>query len=163
MYVEGRVKDVVINESGENVYPDEVEDAFALLSDVEQLCVLGIPVDPAQPLHQEITLVMHLGDKAGDEVYVKGLCARIAQINGKLPVVKQVNRVLVSGERLPVVNAIKVKRVELRRLILEHPDAYRELSIRPVASSAYGAPRDGVKTELVDLEMRRSSDEVRKF
>ncbi len=163
MYVEGRVKDVVINESGENVYPDEVEDAFALLSDVEQLCVLGIPVDPAQPLHQEITLVMHLGDKAGDEVYVKGLCARIAQINGKLPVVKQVNRVLVSGERLPVVNAIKVKRVELRRLILEHPDAYRELSIRPVASSAYGAPRDGVKTELVDLEMRRISDQVRKI
>ncbi len=163
MYVEGRVKDVVINESGENVYPDEVEDAFALLSDVEQLSVLGIPTDPAKPLYQEIALVMYLGDKAGDEVYVKGLCARIAQINGKLPVVKQVGRVLVSGEKLPLVNSIKVKRVELRKQILEHPDAYRELSIRSVASMSYGAPRDGVKTELVDLEMRRISDQVRKI
>ncbi len=161
MYVEGRVKDVVINESGENVYPDEVEDAFSHLSDVEQLSVLGVPVDPSKPLYQEITLVMYLGDKAADEVYVKGLSARIAQINGKLPVVKQVGRALVSSEKLPVVNAIKVKRVELRRLIAEHPDAYRELSIRSVSAS-YGAPRDGVKTELVDLEMRRISDQVRK-
>ena len=28
MYVEGRSKDVIINESGENVYPDEIEDVF---------------------------------------------------------------------------------------------------------------------------------------
>ena len=163
MYVEGRVKDVVINESGENVYPDEVEDAFAVLGDVEQLCVLGVPADPNKPLYQEITLVMYLGDKAGDEVYVKGLCARIAQINAKLPVVKQVGRVLVSSEKLPVVNAIKVKRVELRRLILEKPDAYRELAIRTVSALPYGSPRDGVKTELVDMEMRRISDQVRKI
>ena len=163
MYVEGRVKDVVINESGENVYPDEVEDAFSSLGDVEQLSVLGVPLDPAKPLFQEITLVLYLGDKAGDEVYVKGLCARIAQLNGKLPVVKQVGRVLVSSEKLPLVNSIKVKRVELRKLILEKPDAYRELSIRQVSSMSFGAPRDGVKTELVDLEMRRISDQVRKI
>ena len=163
MYVEGRVKDVVINESGENVYPDEVEDAFAALGDVEQLCVLGVPTDPNKPLYQEITLVLYLGGKAGDEVYVKGLCARIAQINAKLPVVKQVGRVLVSSEKLPVVNAIKVKRVELRRLIQEKPDAYRELSIRKISALPASAPVEGVKTELVDLEMRRISDQVRKI
>lgn len=160
MYVEGRVKDVVINESGENVYPDEVEDAFSQLGDVEQLSVLGVPRDQNNPLYQEITLVMYLGDKAGDEVYVKGLSARIAQINGKLPVVKQVVRVLVSSEKLPVVNAIKVKRVELRQLILEKPDAYRELTIHPVSAAA---PREGVKTELVDMEMHRLCDQVRKI
>ena len=163
MYVEGRVKDVVINESGENVYPDEVEDAFSALGDVEQMSVLGVPTDPNQPLNQEITLVMYLGDKAADEVYVKGLCARIAQINAKLPVVKQVGRALISSEKLPLVNSIKVKRVELRKLILEKPNAYRELSLRNISALSYGSPRDGVKAELVDMELRRISDPVRKI
>ena len=31
MYVEGRSKDVIINESGENIYPDEIEDISVCL------------------------------------------------------------------------------------------------------------------------------------
>ncbi len=42
MYVEGRSKDVIINESGENIYPDEIEDHFGNLEGVEQYSVLGV-------------------------------------------------------------------------------------------------------------------------
>ena len=164
MYVEGRVKDVIINESGENVYPDEVEDAYALLEGIEQLCVLGVPKDPKNPLYQEITLVLYLGDKAEDEVFVKGLTTRVAHVNAKLPVLKQVARVLVSREKLPLVNSIKVKRVELRRLILENREKFQELDIRSASSLASSAAwKTGTKVELVDLEMRRIQDAVRKI
>ena len=164
MYVEGRVKDVIINESGENVYPDEVEDAYALLEGIEQMCVLGVPKDPKNPLYQEITLVLYLGEKAEDEVFVKGLSARIAHINGKLPVLKQVGKVLVSHEKLPLVNSIKVKRVELRRLILECSEKYQELDIRAISSMpGYAALKAEGKVELIDLEMRRIQDMVRKI
>jgi 8-amino-7-oxononanoate synthase/acyl carrier protein len=163
MYVEGRVKDVIINESGENVYPDEVEDAYALLEGIEQLCVLGVPKDPKNPLYQEITLVIYLGEKAEDEVFVKGLTTRIAHTNAKLPVLKQVARVLVAREKLPLVNSIKVKRVELRRLILENGEKFKELDIRAASLSSSAAWKTGAKVELVDLEMRRIQDTVRKI
>ena len=42
IYIRGRLKDVIINDSGENIYPDDVEDAFAGLGGVDQLCVLGL-------------------------------------------------------------------------------------------------------------------------
>jgi 8-amino-7-oxononanoate synthase/acyl carrier protein len=164
MYVEGRVKDVIINESGENVYPDEVEDAFALLEGIEQMGVLGVPKDPKNPLYQEITLVLYLGEKAEDEVFIKGLSARIAQINAKLPVLKQVSRVLISREKLPLVNTIKVKRVELRRLILEESEKFQEISLNsamlPAGNTAFKAEPKG---DMVDLEMRRILDTVRKI
>ncbi len=164
MYVEGRVKDVIINESGENVYPDEVEDAYALLEGIEQLCVLGVPKDPKNPLYQEITLVLHLGEKAEDEVFVKGLSTRIAHINAKLPVLKQVGKVLVAHEKLPLVNSIKVKRVELRRMIVENGEKFQELDIRAISSMpGYAALKAGAKVELIDLEMRRIQDSVRKI
>ena len=35
-YIEGRLKDVIVGESGENVYPDELEDSFSELPGVEQ-------------------------------------------------------------------------------------------------------------------------------
>ena len=41
LYIRGRLKDVIINESGENVYPDDMEDAFASLKGVDQSCVVG--------------------------------------------------------------------------------------------------------------------------
>ncbi len=164
MYVEGRVKDVIINESGENVYPDEVEDAFALVEGVEQMSVLGVPKDPKNPLYQEITMVVYLGEKTEDEVFIKGLSARIAQINAKLPVLKQVGRVLVALEKLPLVNSIKVKRVELRRLILENSEKFVEVDIRSATSlNSTAAWKASPKVELVDLEMRRIQDTVRKI
>ncbi len=164
MYVEGRVKDVIINESGENVYPDEVEDTFAVLEGLEQFTVLGVPKDPKNPLYQEITLVAYLGEKAEDEVFIKGLASRIAQVNGKLPVLKQVGRMLISKEKLPLVNTIKVKRVELRRLILEVPENFIELNIRSVAGiPEWNAGKTAVKSEPIDIEMMRIREKVRKI
>ena len=164
MYVEGRVKDVIINESGENVYPDEVEDAFALVEGVDQMSILGVPKDPKNPLYQEITLVLYLGEKAEDEIFVKGLSTRIAQINAKLPVLKQVGRALIANDKLPLVNSIKVKRVELRRLIMECSEKFKELDIRSAASiSNTAAWKASPKVELVDLEMHRISETVRRI
>ena len=32
----------IINESGENIYPDELEDSFSELPHVEHICVTGV-------------------------------------------------------------------------------------------------------------------------
>jgi acyl carrier protein len=69
----------------------------------------------------------------------------------------------VAREKLPLVNSIKVKRVELRRLILENCEKFHELDIRAASLSSSAAWKAGAKVELVDLEMRRIQDTVRKI
>ncbi|MDD3410523.1 MAG: class I adenylate-forming enzyme family protein, partial [Eubacteriales bacterium] len=70
MFVEGRCKDVIINESGENVYPDELEDTFSALVGVEQFTVLGIQKPGKNQKYEDITLVMNVGEAYKDDAFL---------------------------------------------------------------------------------------------
>ena len=61
MFVEGRVKDVIINESGENVYPDELDNVFSAMKGVEQSTVLGVLKPGKNQKYEDIVLVMNVG------------------------------------------------------------------------------------------------------
>lgn len=126
MFVEGRIKDVIINESGENVYPDEIEDAFSGLKGAEQLCVLGLPKNKGK--YEDIALVINVGTHFSDEEALSELTDEISKINKTLPVLKRLSRIVVTNEPLPLVNGIKVKRVELRKRIERGDGMYRDLS-----------------------------------
>lgn len=120
MYVEGRAKDVIINESGENVYPDEIEEAFSVLEGPEQICVLGTPKkDGKNALHEDITLVMNLRDNWQDETLLASLSGQIKRINETLPSMKRVTRVLTTDQPFEVAGGIKIKRQALKKEIIE--------------------------------------------
>ncbi len=140
MWVEGRSKDVIINESGENVYPDELEDVFAGLEGVEQFCVLGIARAKGDP-YQDITLVCSVGILFNDVRYLEALIHKINQANGRLPLLKKVRRVLATPEKLPLVNGIKVKRVALREQIEGRRIPFRDLDPRAAAVAARSEPQ----------------------
>ncbi|MCL1965329.1 MAG: aminotransferase class I/II-fold pyridoxal phosphate-dependent enzyme [Firmicutes bacterium] len=135
MYVEGRTKDIIIGESGENVYPDELEDTFAGLEGVEQLCVLGTKADTKGNPYDVTTLVLSVGARYGDEKFLLGLAQKVQQLSRGLSQVKRIQLVLATPEALPVVNSIKVKRVALREMIEQHKIATRVLT-------AHGAARE---------------------
>ncbi|MDD4124570.1 MAG: class I adenylate-forming enzyme family protein, partial [Eubacteriales bacterium] len=63
MWIEGRCKDVIIGESGENIYPDELEDTFAGIEGVEQFSVLGVNKNK----NELITLVLNVGERYNDD------------------------------------------------------------------------------------------------
>lgn len=113
LYIEGRLKEVIINESGENVYPDELEDYFISLPGVDQFCISGI--NTGSP-YEEITMILQLAEEPSPEQIVD-LAEHINEINAVLPMYKQVRRVLVSNQPLPVANGIKVQRQKLKGLI----------------------------------------------
>ena len=149
MYVEGRAKDVIINESGENVYPDEIEDAFGALEGVEQFCVLGVkarktekedkgllshiphPHLPGKKKgvvdYEDITLVINVGNHYKDDQYIAGLMSQVRKINSSLPALKRVNRVLATSEKFQTAGGIKVKRLALKKQIEENKLAYRDI------------------------------------
>lgn len=151
MYVEGRAKDVIINESGENVYPDEIEDAFGALEGAEQFCVLGVrarerkterhhlphlPGKKKNALYEDITLVMNVGGHFREDAYIAGLMTQVRRINGSLPSVKRVTRVLATPEKFQTAGGIKIRRLALKKAIEENRMTYRELDFNHSGNGA---------------------------
>lgn len=141
MFVEGRCKDVIINESGENVYPDELEDVFSAVEGAEQFTVLGVKKAGKNQQYEDIALVMNVGEHYQDDTYLENMIRQIAQLNAKLPMLKRLSRVLVTSEKLPLVNGIKVKRLALKAMIQENGLPCRELrldavKVEPVQAAA---------------------------
>ena len=154
VYIKGRLKDVIINESGENVYPDDMEDAFAALKGVEQLCVVGFRRN-RRDNNEDIVLVMNVGENYTDRDYLDSLAARVAEANSRLPLYTQLDRALVTPSALPLVSGIKVKRIELKRMYDEKELVYRELDLHEksagaeVASAAPNRSPSAVRDEIV--------------
>ena len=138
VFIEGRSKEVIINESGENVYPDELEETFSGLENVRQFTVLGLKRPGRDQHYEDIALVMCVGDSYHDAQAMEVLRGRVAQRNRKLPAVKRLTRVLVTPDELPLVNGIKVKRMALREEIAQNRLPCRELTLSGAPLSENG-------------------------
>ncbi len=166
MYVEGRSKDVIINESGENIYPDEIEDHFGNLEGVEQYSVLGVRNTGASrvnrlkrrrrisPEYEDITLVLNVSDRYRDDAFLTQLMRQIAQINGRLPVMKKITRVLATPERFQTASGIKVKRLALKDAIENRRIPYRDLDLKS-GTQPLGETQPIVNEEAVPQDLGR--------
>ena len=177
MYVEGRSKDVIINESGENVYPDELEDSFGALEGVDQFCVLGIKNTAQQGGlnrirgrrhsaidYEDITLVMSVGDRYRDDAFLTQLMRQVVQINNRLSVLKKVTRVLATPDRFQTANGIKVKRLALKDMVENRKMAYRDLDLKsgagPMTETAPIVNEEAAPKDLGSDEIRQKVRQV---
>lgn len=153
-YIEGRLKEVIVGESGENVYPDELEDSFSELPHVEHICVAGIA---ARGVYDDTSLVVYMGDAAGDAGKVKELIAEITRVNGLLPIYKKVKKAYLSLDPLPLANGIKVKRQKVKEAIERGQGRFEEIDIKSgvlkkaVKEAAPAENGDYDRTELGDI------------
>ncbi len=155
VFIEGRSKEVIINESGENVYPDELEETFSGLENVRQYTVLGLKKPGKDQHYEDIALVMNVGGDYSDAQALEMLRGRVAQRNRKLPAVKRLTRVLITPEELPMVNGIKVKRIALREMIAQNRLPCRELSLNGAL------PQEAEPKEQPDASAAGQDDEIR--
>lgn len=126
-YIEGRLKEVIVGESGENVYPDELEDSFSELPNVEHICVAGIA---AKSVYDDTSLIVYMGDSGGDAKKTKELIAEITRVNGLLPIYKKLKRAYISLDALPLANGIKVKRQKVKEAIERGQGRFEEIDIK---------------------------------
>lgn len=115
LYIEGRVKDVIINESGENVYPDELEDYFESIDGVSQFTVIGVKAHKDDK-YESISVVLKT-DKELTEEYKKYLVEEVQKRNDNLPFYKKVTSVIATSDPLPTSGSMKIKRIETKRQI----------------------------------------------
>ena len=135
LYIRGRLKDVIINESGENVYPDDMEDAFDAIRGVEQACVVGFRRN-RRDKNEDIVLVLNVGDNYSDSEFLDNLARQVSAANNRLPLHSRLNRAIVTPNALPLVNGIKVKRIELKRMYEQGELSYRELDLHGQSAGA---------------------------
>ncbi len=103
----GRKKDVVIDASGKNVYPDEIEDAYRDPDLMKELCVVGLPDGKGEKL--AMLVVPDWRDRDRAEVRA-ALDAHVRAVSAKLAFAKRVKVWHVLDGELPKTATRKVKR-----------------------------------------------------
>ena len=119
LHIAGRQKNVIISKSGENVYPEEIEDLLNRSPFVLESLVYG----ERDAKHDEIIAVQVVVDAEAfieraetrgtpitDEV-MKGVIAdEVAQVNGQLPAFKQIRKFYIRDREFEKTTTQKVKR-----------------------------------------------------
>ena len=126
LVIEGRLKEVILNESGENIYPDELEDDFdSLLNLVNRYCILGLNNNG----NDEIALVVEIPENVCNVQELAEISRKVNAVNAQLPVMKRIKRVYATNEPMPLANGIKVRRQKLKEQLENHTFLATELQI----------------------------------
>lgn len=121
-YIKGKIKEVIINEDGENVYPDEIEAKFGVLDNVDSLSIIS----KEENEKSIITLVLHLSKELNNDE-LKELNKQILNINDSLILSNRIKKVLISKNSLPINSSMKIKKFELVNEIINNSENFIEL------------------------------------
>ena len=142
--IKGRMKDVIINANGENIFPDELEIYFKDLENVRNLSVLGV-VSKDKALHEDIVLVLEIDDKASEES-LKELEKTIRGI--KLPHDTKIDQIYLAKQRLPMANNMKVKRFVIKKEIENGSNKFVLINAKKTSTKTRKFSEETLKTIL---------------
>jgi long-chain acyl-CoA synthetase len=111
LHLVGRTKNMIVTRGGKNVYPEDVEGAFARLP-CEELCVAAAHfLWPRRDdlVHEHLVAVVRLARDAGDRER-RALFDALRLANQRLPDFKRVAGVLFVDEAFPRTASMKIKR-----------------------------------------------------
>jgi long-chain acyl-CoA synthetase len=118
LYLVGRRKDVIIDANGKNVYPDELEELYAVHKHIKELCVVGLPDDTGGE-KVACLCVPDYKDRPREEVR-REIEEHFRVISGEQPFYRRVKVLRFTDVELTRTSSRKVKRSivvdELKRL-----------------------------------------------
>ena len=147
--IKGRMKDVIINANGENIFPDELEMYFKSLPLVNNLSVLGV-VSKDKALHEDIVLVLEVDDKASEED-LKELEKTILAI--KLPHDAKIDRIYLAKNRLPIANNMKVKRFVIKKEIENGSNKFVLINVKKSSPKNRKLSEEAIKNILPKVRL----------
>lgn len=152
LYIVGRQKDVIIDTSGKNVYPDEVEELYGATPLIKELSVVGIPAEQGTG---ERVAALVVPDYEGDQAVKDGLNAEqvrdrirehFKEVGSKQPFARRVKVMHFWEKELPRTSTRKIKRTFVHDQIMRLERAVR-------------AGRDG---GLIEAQSSRTESWVRR-
>ena len=121
LMLSGRAKNLIVTEGGKNVYPEEIEDAFQLYYDVEQIMVRGYVANEATKSEEIEALIypaddllarLNVGRNAasGDQKVYGELKSIVDKVNKTLQPYARISKITVLAEPLEMTTTRKIKR-----------------------------------------------------
>ena len=121
LYLAGRAKNMIVTEGGKNVYPEEIENQFQLVTDIEQITVQGYIMDeatksegiealiyPSDELFNRLQLLR--GDLESADLVKETVDGLVAEVNRRLQPYSRISRTTILDEPLEMTTTKKVKR-----------------------------------------------------
>ena len=144
-YLKGRIKDVIINADGENIFPDELEIFFKGLPHTQNVCVLG--VDQKGSKNQKVVCVVEI-DNSASEQEIEDLKAKMKEIGQNLPKGTKITEFYFSRKKLPVANNMKVKRFRVKEGIESKSNEYISFDFKKEAKANKNFDAETIKNIL---------------
>ncbi len=120
----GRAKNLIVTSGGKNVYPEEIEDAFQLYTDIQQITIQGY-YNENDKTSEEIEALIYISDELykrlneernsvviQESVY-KEIKAIVSKVNKTLQQYAQITRIRILKEPMETTTTLKVKRSAL--------------------------------------------------
>ncbi len=158
LYIEGRLKEVIIGEGGENLYPDELESFFSELSEVANYCILGLNGGGS---YEDIALALELKKQSGPRS-IEETAKQINKINSELPFAKKIRVVLVLEQSIPFVSGKKVQRQKLKSLIENEEIRYSILDLykKHLSSRQYQEVLNSIENDPHFIELKSGIQDI---
>jgi long-chain acyl-CoA synthetase len=115
VYIVGRKKEMILGPSGENVYPDELEELYRDSSYVRELSIVGLPQAGGGEVVSALVVPEYEQDGESREQVREQVREHMRQVSAKLPQYKRVRIVHLWDHELPKTSTRKVKRREVLR------------------------------------------------
>jgi len=129
LYISGRKKDMIVLDTGKNVYPDELEDYYGTSPLIEEIGVFGVKQKGAEIVAAAIVPSKeirknHTVTQATDIIYEE-----LLRMGKSLPVYRRINDFVTLYTPLPRTTTRKLKKVELKKIYnsIRRKSANREL------------------------------------
>lgn len=147
-YIRGKLKDVVIGSNGENIYPDEIENKFKDIDEIDDLAVFGMK----NGSNEVLTMAIFMSHKL-EKDEIKAVQDKIADANERLPMSMQVKEFYLSTLPLPTNASMKVMRYQLIDDLKNRPETFIKLSQGEIASFEGFDEKDieDVSNHIIDI------------
>lgn len=118
----GRAKNIIVTAGGKNVFPEEIEDAFQLCTDVQQVTVKGYTSDK-DAMSEEVSALIYPSDEVyerlgldravqHDDIKVCEVIQRhVDDVNKNLQPYARITRITILAAPLEMTTTMKVKRL----------------------------------------------------
>ena len=108
----GRVKDVIVNSSGENIYIDQLESKFYGIKDEGMdFTIIGFEDEPV--------MIVYVADQNN----LKNIIDKIIEINNSLEIYTRIAKLYISRDNIEKTSTGKIKRNEIAKRIASNDES----------------------------------------
>ncbi|MFA5260187.1 MAG: 1-acyl-sn-glycerol-3-phosphate acyltransferase, partial [Candidatus Omnitrophota bacterium] len=122
LYIEGRIKEVIVLSSGKNIYPEDVEKEYSQIPFIKEMAVLSSREGAFLSGTDHLVAIVVIDEEQFRLQQVSGIRDKIKwemdNISARLPSYKRVQSFLISQDPLPRTRLGKIKRYQLEEIYI---------------------------------------------